>query len=193
MIIFKAAPAPAGRECGHKRTVTYEIHHNVPDEWDNQYPDKSLCYVTVSKTANSSGELTLDYLKKVYFPAVGAIDGVLSEPSGLLLDAFRGHYEKSVKDYTEPMEMLDWLLMDGGITPKAQPLDVLINKVFKSFFRDLFEEWSLQAPINPITEHPLAPSRQLLTQWVVAAWEQVPEDLIKIVWEVWLQVNRGAE
>ena len=87
MIIFKAAPAPAGREYGHKRTVTYKIHHNVPDEWDNQYPDKSLCYVTVSNTANSSGELTLDYLKKVCFPAAGAIDDVLSEPSGLLLGA----------------------------------------------------------------------------------------------------------
>jgi hypothetical protein len=43
----------------------------------------------------------------------------------------------------EPMENLDWLLMDGGITPKAPPVDVLINKLFKGFFRDLFEEWSL--------------------------------------------------
>ena len=54
--------------------------------------------------------------------------------------------------------------MDGGITPKAQPLDVLINKVFKGFCRDLFEEWSLNAPTNPKTGHLLAPSRQLLAQ-----------------------------
>ena len=59
--------------------------------WNNKYPDKSLCYVTVSNTANSIDNLTLDYLKKVHFPAVGAVDGVLD--GGLLLDASRGHYE----------------------------------------------------------------------------------------------------
>ena len=56
-------------------------------------------------------------------------------------------------------------MMDGGITPKFQPLDVIINKVFKGLFRDLFEEWLLNAPNNPNTGHPLAPSRQLLAQW----------------------------
>ena len=54
--------------------------------------------------------------------------------------------------------------MDGGITSKAHSLDVLINRVFKGFFRDLFEEWSLNAPTNPKTGHPLAPSCQLLAQ-----------------------------
>ena len=54
--------------------------------------------------------------------------------------------------------------MDGGITPKAQPLDVLIKNNFKGFFRDLFEEWSLNAPTNPNTGHLLAPSRQLHAQ-----------------------------
>ena len=89
-----------------------------------------------------------------------------------------------MKDVTEPMEKLDWLLMDGGITPNAQPLDLLINKVFKGFYRDLFEEWSLTAPIHDKTGHPLAPYRQLLATWVVAAWEKVPIYIVKKAWLV---------
>ena len=70
MIIFKATPAKPGQACGHKNTVTYEIHHNKPDKWGNTHPDKEDAYITVSKTASSSGDLTVDYLNKVFFPAV---------------------------------------------------------------------------------------------------------------------------
>ena len=74
-------------------------------------------------------------------------------------------------------------MVDGGITPKAQPLDVIINKVFKGFFRDLFEEWLLNAPTNPNTGHLLAPSRQLLAQWIVKAWAKVPKEPVRKSWE----------
>ena len=76
-------------------------------------------------------------------------------------------------------------MMDGGITPKSQPLDVIINKFFKGLFCDLFEEWSLNAPNNPKTGHPLAPSRQLLAQWIVKAWAKVPKELVRKSWEVY--------
>ena len=183
----------AGQVCGGKNTITYEIHHNVPDKWGNHYPPKEKCYITVSKTANSSGELTLEYLDNVFLPAVGA-DAVpklthpsqvkLKKPAGLVLDAFRGHFDQKVKVVTEPNELLDWLLMDGGITPKGQPLDVLLNKVFKGHFRDLFDSWPLNAPVNEKTGHPMAPSRQLLAKWIVEAWEKVSEELVRKAWTV---------
>ena len=70
-------------------------------------------------------------------------------------------------------------------TPKAQPLDVLINKFFKGLFRDLFKEWSQNAPNNPNTGHLLAPSRQLLAQWIVKAWAKVPKEPVSKSWEVY--------
>ena len=72
----------------------------------------------------------------------------------------------------------------GGITPKAQPLDVLINKVWKGFYRDLFEEWSLCCPLNHKSGRPHPPSRQLLAQCLVMAWEKIPKELVQKAWVV---------
>ena len=55
-------------------------------------------------------------------------DGTLKEPVGLVLDAFRGHFDKKVKAHNANHPLLKWLMMDGGITPKSHPLDVLIKK-----------------------------------------------------------------
>ena len=101
-----------------------------------------------------------------------------------MLDAFLGHFDKKVEAYNANHPLLKWLMMDGGITPKAQPLDVIINKSFKGFLRALFEEWSLKVRINPNTVHPLAPFRQLLSQWIVKAWAKVPKELVQKSWEV---------
>ena len=106
-------------------------------------------------------------------------DGTLKEPVRLVLDAFLVHFYKKVKAHNVNHQLLKWLMMDGGITPKAQPPDILINKFFKGLFRDLFEEWSLNAPTNPKTGLPLVPSRQLLAQWIVKAWAKVPKELVQ--------------
>ena len=167
-----------------KNTVTYEIEHNIPDRWGHKYPPKDECHITVFKTASSNGERTVEYHENVFFPEVGAVDGELDEAAGVLCDAFSGHFARVVKDFNSRHELLKWLMMDGGITPKSQPLDVLVNKVVKGLFRDLFEEWSLMAPMNETTGHPYPPSRQLLAQWLVQAWKRVPESLIKKAWDV---------
>ena len=94
-----------------------------------------------------------------------------------MLDAFRDHFDKKFKAHNANHPLLKWLMMCGGITPKAQPLDALINKVFKGFFRDLFKEWSLNTPTNPKNGHLLAPYSQLLAQWIVKEWDKVQKNL----------------
>ena len=156
------------------------------DKWGNPYPDRSKLYITTSKSGSSSGDLTLDYLEKVFFPEARAVNGNLVDESGLVLDAFTGHFDNKFKAVTEPNDKLSWIMMDGGITitPKAQPLDVLINKVWKGLYWDLFEEWSLCCPLNQKSGHPHPPSRQLIVQWVVMAWEKIPKELVQKAWVV---------
>ena len=63
-------------------------------------------------------------------------------------------------------------------------LTYLLKKVFKVFFRDLSEEWSLNVPTNQKTGHPLDPSSQLLVQGIFKAWAKVPKELVRKSWEV---------
>ena len=102
----------------------------------------------------------------------------------MLCNDFREHSTKDVKEFTTSLDFLCWKIMAGGITPVGQPLDKLVNKVFKGYFHDIFDKWSLTAPINAKNGIPKTPSRQLLATWVVEAWDKVPETLCKKAWEV---------
>ena len=42
----------------------------------------------------------------------------------------------------------------------------------------------MNAPTNPKTGHPLAPSYQLLAQCIIKAWAKVPKELVRKSWEV---------
>ncbi len=74
--------------------------------------------------------------------------------------------------------------MDSSIIPKSQALYVLIYKIFKVYFHDLFEQWSLGAPLWPKNRHSYAPLQQLLARWVVDTWAKVHKDLLRKLWEV---------
>ena len=76
-------------------------------------------------------------------------------------------------------------MMEGGITPKVQPLNLSPIKVMKGHYSDLHDIRMLTAPTNPRTRHPLIPSRQLCATWVVEAWDKVSESLIKSL-ECWI-------
>ena len=77
-----------------------------------------------------------------------------------------------------------FIIMDGGITPVAQPLDILVNKIFKGFYRELYDNYMLTAPEHKETGNPIAPTRQMISNWVVKAWEKVPEELVYKAWLV---------
>lgn len=186
LIIWKANP---NANPDHRNTVLYEItHRDSPDAEDkagNKHPPKEKVAMAVSETANSSGELTVHILNEVILPGIGVVDddGNANDNAGtILVDDFRGHGRDVVRERVAEIPRLSFNVMAGGITPVAQPLDILVNKPFKAFYRDLYDEYMLTAPENPQTGNPIPPSRQLCSTWVLKAWEAVPEEIIYKAW-----------
>ena len=103
------------------------------------------------------------------------------ENIGLIWDEFQTHSAAVVKEYCTSLLFSHPGIIPGSLTPVAQPLDKVINKVFKGHFRGLYDLYILTAPIGN-TRNPQAPSRQLLAMWVVQAWDLIPEELARKSW-----------
>ena len=88
---------------------------------------------------------------------------------------------KLVKEFCKLLTFLTPDIIPGSLTPVAQPLDKVINRVFKAYFWDLYDQYILTAPIGK-SGNPTPPSRQLLSTWVVEAWEKIPEELVNKSW-----------
>mgnify|MGYP003899775703 CR=1 FL=1 len=125
-------------------------------------------------------------MKKIVSPAAGynKETGQCDNKAGLLWDDFKSHSCKEVKDFCQSLDFLGVDIIPGGLTPEAQPLDKVINKVFKGYFRDFYDEYVLNAPVTE-KGNPKPPSRQLLATWVVKAWEKIPEQLVRNRWFIW--------
>ena len=189
MCYVPATPVPAGKKCGNRASVTYQIRYRdldaCADKEGNKYPPRDKIYMTVTKTANSNQDLTKLILKKVILPGAGAVKQgntlTCDHKIGVLWDEFRAHSCPAVKSYCQSFDFLDVLILPGGLTPEGQPLDKVINKVFKGYFRDFYDQYTLNVKLDD-NGRMRAPSRQLLAQWIVKAWEMVPEELVRKSW-----------
>ena len=79
--------------------------------------------------------------------------------------------------------LIAFLIMGGGVTPLVQPLDVILNKIYKGYYRELYDLYMLNAPLND-KGHPISPSRQLCAQWAVKAWDRMPTELVVEAWKL---------
>ena len=91
----------------------------------------------------SSRELTVEVLENVIFPEIGIHN---NERGCGLVDDFKGHSTDDVKKYVKSYksngyvdysyDLCSFLIMAGGITPKSQPIDEFVAKVFKGLIRE---------------------------------------------------------
>lgn len=69
-----------------------------------------------------------------------------------------------------------------GLTPKIQPCDGRVNKLFKSNLSDLYDDHMACSVTRTANGYPEPPSRGLLAQWVKKAWNDVDADTIRRIW-----------
>jgi hypothetical protein len=104
----------------------------------NKYSSEQNCVIAISSTATSRAELTSDIANRKWFPALDINEDRKSDLVSVnVVDDFRGHHAALVKKKTVRMKnIFKFEIMAGGITQKAQPLDLLVNKVFVGYFCD---------------------------------------------------------
>ncbi len=98
----------------------------------------------------------------------------------ILLDAYRCHMMASVTDAIADLG-LEIISIPGGCTGLCQPLDIGINKPFKTRVRALWEEWMIDEIDQ--TGMVYAPSREDISSWVAqVVWGMDKKPLMKNAW-----------
>lgn len=120
--------------------------------------------------------LMLDWLKSVWGRRPGAL---LNLPSILCLDAFRGHLTDAVKKNIRGLNS-ELVVIPAGMTSVLQPLDVSVNKPFKTYVQEEYEKWLCEpnkemTPTGKIKR--AAP--QVVAHWISAAWKRIPAPIIE--------------
>src|SRR3989337_1811564 len=99
--------------------------------------------------------------------------------SFLVIDSFSGHKTDTVKKRFREKKT-DLAVIPGGLTSKLQPLNVSLNKPFKTKIRNLYNHWMSEAikeytPLGKIKR----PSYSLVATWVKESWEAMDIDMIR--------------
>lgn len=135
-----------------------------------KFPDGVI--VKVHEKGWMDEDLTHDWIKTVWGKRTRP-----SEPSLLVLDAFRCHKtektKKLLKKKTTPA------IIPGGMTSILQPLDVSINKPMKNSLRRKWNEWMLNGD-HSYTKGGLRrkPDLPTICQWILDAWLELPKMII---------------
>ena len=94
-------------------------------------------------------------------------------------DQFPGHKKESTSQLLEDRNVLQ-LFIPSGRTGTYQPLDVLINKIFKDLMAKKYHAWRLKNA-HEITNsgNMKNPKKQDFVKWISESWAEITPDQIK--------------
>lgn len=101
-------------------------------------------------------------------------------PSALLImDSMRAHINDKVKSVCKSAKA-ELAIIPGGLTKILQPLDVGVNKSFKSKVRNLWEKWMAEGHHSYTKSGKMRrASYAKICEWIKEAWDEISENTIK--------------
>ena len=139
------------------------------------YPKENL--YACQENAWMDESATLVWVEKILKPYVlKAPDGVVPI---LFLDSYRCHMMKSVVNAIQDCGV-EVQHIPGGCTGLCQPVDVGINKPYKSRIKQLWESWMIQEGLIDGTTSP--PTRELISKWAAIATKELPVQIVRNAW-----------
>lgn len=114
---------------------------------------------------------TSDYLRRI-------IPHLAFGRQMIVWDSFRCHVSEATKTILRSRKILN-VIIPGGCTRYVQVADVSLNKPVKERIRQRYHRWMASDDHTFTAQGNMrAPSKEQLVQWVVEAWEEIPQDLI---------------
>ncbi len=129
--------------------------------------------ISSSKNGWFNDDLTIEWLQKVV--------GKFHFGSRLLAwDSYRCHISVATKAELKKGYQVTMAVIPGGCTKYIQPPDVVWNAPFKAHLREFYDRWMAGDTDKTFTKsgNLRAPSRRLLVDWVLKAWNALDRDTV---------------
>lgn len=142
-----------------------ELKFDFPKDW----------VVTVQEKGWMDGELMLRWIKDIY------LKFTKKDRSMLVLDSFRGHLTDKVKKSLRKGNSV-MAVIQGGCTSKLQPLDVSINKPFKTELRNSWRAYIREASktARDNGERVKSATKETVVNWLVSAVNSLIEKPVMV-------------
>jgi hypothetical protein len=106
----------------------------------------------------------------------------LNKKGLILLDGHRAHLSEEVINKIKACNF-DILVMPPNTTAYLQPLDIAVNRSFKSLYSNEWEDWMSKKKPNDSEK----PSKDHIIKWVSRSWEKVREEVVIQGWKPLLE------
>jgi hypothetical protein len=100
----------------------------------------------------------------------------------LFLDSFRCHMMGSVVNAIQELGVEVEQHIPGGCTSLCQPVDVGVNKPFKSRMRNLWEAWMVTQVMETGDGTVRPPSRSLVSEWCLKSYKDLKSRMTMNAW-----------
>jgi len=113
--------------------------------------------------------MMLEWIDLVWEPATEG------QRAMLILDSFSAHITPAVKQRLKEINTVP-VVIPGGCTSKVQPLDVSLNKPFKSYVHRYWSDYVLEQPVHLQQKQKLKPpTKEDVASWISSALDEMQE------------------